>query len=76
MRAAGFTDVKEERFDYVEEHTADAVIGSLYSAARLDALTVEQRAEFDAELRAALGDGPFAEEVPVKVLTGRTAAIE
>ncbi|WP_370947722.1 class I SAM-dependent methyltransferase [Amycolatopsis sp. cg5] len=75
LRAAGFTDVEEERFDYTEEHTADAVIGSLYSAANLDALTGEQRADFDADLRAALGDGPFAEYVPVKVLTGRRGAI-
>ncbi|MFD8497524.1 class I SAM-dependent methyltransferase [Amycolatopsis sp. NPDC059657] len=73
LRAAGFTDVKEERFDYTEAHTPDDVIGSLYSAANLDALTDEQRADFDAALRAALGGGPFVEDVPVKVLTGRCA---
>jgi SAM-dependent methyltransferase len=73
---AGFT-VEEHAIDYSEEFTVDEVIGSFYSATPLERLDGTQRADFDADLRAALlaaqPDGRFVEEVPVRTLIGRRA---
>jgi SAM-dependent methyltransferase len=73
---AGFT-VAEHAIDYSEEFTIDEVIGSFHSATPLERLDGTQRADFDADLRAALvaaqPGGRFVEQVPVRTLIGRRA---
>ena len=73
---AGFT-VEEHAIDYSEEFTIDEVIGSFYSATPLERLDGTQRADFDADLRAALlaaqPDDRFVAQVTVRTLIDRRA---
>ena len=73
---AGFT-VDEHAIDYSEEFTIDEVIGSFYSATPLERLDGTQRADFDADLRAALlaaqPDDRFVAQVTVRTLIDRRA---
>jgi len=69
--AAGGYAVREARVDYSDDLTFDQLVGGVYSAMPVDLLPEPTaRRDFATGLRQAVGDGPFVEEVSVKLLTG------
>ncbi|MER7396699.1 class I SAM-dependent methyltransferase [Streptomyces sp. NPDC000151] len=74
LRAAGYDGVREIDHRYGVELTFEELVGGVCSAVPADRLPPPaDRPHFTAGLRAALPEGPYAEEVRVRVLVGRTS---
>jgi hypothetical protein len=66
LAAAGFGTATEVALDYTETHPFDRIVGNVYSALSPERLPTDPA--FEDGLRAALGPGPFEEDVRVAIL--------
>src|SRR4051812_15286359 len=66
LAAAGFPDAVEVSADYRETHSFARIAGNVYSA--LSPAQLPAGPGFEDGLRAAIGPGPFAEDVTVAIL--------
>lgn len=74
LRAAGYDGVREIDHRYRVELTFEELVGGVCSAVPAGRLPAPaDRPHFAAGLRSALPPGPYAEEVRVRVLVGRTS---
>ncbi|WP_030609047.1 class I SAM-dependent methyltransferase [Streptomyces sclerotialus] len=74
LHAAGYDGVREIDHSYRAELTFEELLGGVFSAVPADRLPGPgERPLFAAGLREALPEGPYAEEVRVRVLVGRTS---
>ncbi|GAA0481040.1 class I SAM-dependent methyltransferase [Streptomyces olivaceiscleroticus] len=74
LHAAGYDGVRELDHRYRAELSFEELLGGVLSAVPADRLPgPEERPHFATGLREALPEGPYAEEVRVRVLLGRTS---
>jgi SAM-dependent methyltransferase len=66
LAAVGFPTATEVSWDYTETHTLAGILGNIRSASSPDRMPGGP--EFEARLRAALGPGPYEEDVRVSIL--------
>jgi SAM-dependent methyltransferase len=66
LAAAGFGTATDVTFDYTETHPFERILGNVHSALSPDRLPTDPA--FEDGLRAALGPGPFEEDVRVAIL--------
>jgi SAM-dependent methyltransferase len=69
LAAAGFGDAVEVRHSYTETHSFERIAGNVYSA--LSPAQLPAGPGFEDGLRAAIGSGPFEEDVTVSILVAR-----
>ncbi|POX43218.1 SAM-dependent methyltransferase [Streptomyces sp. Ru73] len=74
LHAAGYDGVREIDHSYRVELSFEELVGGVFSAVPAHRLPrPDDRPHFAAGLRDALPEGPYAEEVRVRVLVGRTS---
>lgn len=71
--AADFPVQREVTTDYAETHPVERIVGNVYSALS-PAQMPKDRPAFEAGLRAALGRGPYTEDVRVSILVAARPA--
>jgi SAM-dependent methyltransferase len=73
LAAAGFDRIQEVTVAHREELRFDALVGSVYSAMTPETIPAgRDREAFETRLREALGPEPYAEDVRVTLLVGRS----